>query len=42
VLLQLVKADDSPKPMIVTGRLAAFVKEQVVRTTVRSLRLAAR
>jgi NADH dehydrogenase len=41
-LVQLVRADDSPKDQIVTGRKAAFLKEQVVRSTVRSLRLAAR
>jgi len=41
-LLQLVEAGDSPKPTIVTGRLAAFIKERVVRSTVRALRLAAR
>jgi NADH:ubiquinone reductase (H+-translocating) len=41
-LVQFVEADDSPKSTIVTGRLAAFIKEQVVRSTVRLLRLAAR
>jgi NADH dehydrogenase FAD-containing subunit len=41
-LVQLVRADDSPKERIVTGRTAAVLKEQVVRSTVRSLRLAAR
>lgn len=41
-LVQLVLADDSPKDTIVTGKKAAFLKEQVVRSTVRSLRLVAR
>jgi NADH:ubiquinone reductase (H+-translocating) len=41
-LFQLVRADDSPKDTIVTGKKAAFLKEQVVRSTVRSLRIAAR
>ncbi|MGP4017559.1 hypothetical protein [Saccharopolyspora sp. 5N708] len=41
-LIQPVSADDSPKRTIITGKTAAFVKEQVVRSTVRTLRLAAR
>ncbi|GAA1206611.1 FAD-dependent oxidoreductase [Pseudonocardia alaniniphila] len=41
-LVQFVGADDKPKDLIVTGRKAALLKEQVVRSTVRSLRLAAR
>jgi hypothetical protein len=41
-LVQFVGADDKPKDLIVTGRRAALLKEQVVRSTVRSLRLAAR
>jgi NADH:quinone reductase (non-electrogenic) len=41
-VFQLVQADDSPAKTVVTGRKAAFIKEQIVRSTVRSLRLAAR
>lgn len=41
-LVQRVRGDDSPTDLVVTGRLAAFAKEQVVRSTVRALRLAAR
>ena len=41
-LIQLVHADDSPRRQIFTGRAAAAAKEQVVRSTVRTLRLAAR
>lgn len=41
-LVQAVGADDAPRRAILTGRAAAFVKEQVVRSTVRSLRLAGR
>jgi NADH:ubiquinone reductase (H+-translocating) len=41
-LIQKVRSDDSPTDRIVRGRLAATVKEQVVRSTVRALRLAAR
>lgn len=41
-LVQRVRRDDSPTDLVVTGRLAALVKEQVVRTTVRTVRLAAR
>jgi NADH dehydrogenase FAD-containing subunit len=41
-LFQLVRADDSPRDRILTGKPAAVVKEQVVRTTVRTISLAAR
>lgn len=41
-LVQKVRNDDSPTDRIVRGRLAATVKEQVVRSTLRVLRLAAR
>jgi NADH dehydrogenase FAD-containing subunit len=41
-LVQLVHADDSPRRQVVTGRTAAAAKEQVVRSTVRTLRLAVR
>ena len=41
-LVQLVHADDSPRRQIITGRAAAVAKEQVVRSTVRALRLAVR
>jgi NADH:ubiquinone reductase (H+-translocating) len=41
-LVQLVHADDSPRRRIITGRAAATAKEQVVRSTVRTLRLAVR
>jgi NADH:ubiquinone reductase (H+-translocating) len=37
-----VHADDSPRRQILTGRPAAAVKEQVVRSTVRALALAVR
>ncbi|MCQ8775117.1 NAD(P)/FAD-dependent oxidoreductase [Streptomyces telluris] len=40
-LIQPVHRDDSPLRSVVTGRPAAFVKEQVVRSTVRILRVAA-
>lgn len=40
-LIQLVHADDSPRPTVLTGRTAARAKEQVVRSTVRALHLAA-
>ncbi|MFC5150042.1 NAD(P)/FAD-dependent oxidoreductase [Streptomyces aureoversilis] len=40
-LIQPVRRDDSPLRSVVTGRPAAFVKEQVVRSTVRILRVAA-
>lgn len=38
-LIQAVRADDSPKEWILRGRAGAFVKEQVCRSTVTSLRL---
>jgi NADH:quinone reductase (non-electrogenic) len=41
-LFQLVRADDSPRDRVLTGKPAAVVKEQVVRTTVRTIRLASR
>ena len=41
-LVRLVHADDSPRPQIITGRGAAVAREQVVRSTIRALRLAAR
>jgi NADH dehydrogenase len=41
-LVQLVHADDSPGGHIITGHAAAAAKEQVVRSTVRTLRLAVR
>jgi NADH:ubiquinone reductase (H+-translocating) len=41
-LVQLVHADDCPGRQIITGRAAATAKEQVVRSTVRTLRLAVR
>ncbi|SMD22060.1 NAD(P)/FAD-dependent oxidoreductase [Kibdelosporangium aridum] len=41
-LVQLVHADDAPKQKIFTGKRAAFVKEQIVRSTVRWLRQAGR
>jgi NADH dehydrogenase len=41
-LLQFVGKDDSPRDRVLTGKAAALVKEQVVRTTVRTLALAAR
>jgi NADH dehydrogenase len=41
-LFQLVRADDSPRDRILTGKPAAMVKEQIVRTTVRTLWLASR
>jgi NADH dehydrogenase len=41
-LIQFVRADDSPRRQVLTGRTAALVKEQVVRYTVRTMRLAAR
>ncbi|ARZ69313.1 FAD-dependent oxidoreductase [Streptomyces sp. HU2014] len=40
-LIQPVHADDSPRPTALTGRTAARVKEQVVRSTVRVLHLSA-
>ncbi|MDH2393422.1 FAD-dependent oxidoreductase [Streptomyces sp. HNM0663] len=41
-LIQFVRPDDSPRDRMLTGRTAARAKEQVVRSTVRFLRLAAR
>lgn len=41
-LVQFVRADDAPRDVILRGATAARVKEQVVRSTVRVLRLAAR
>ncbi|OPF73092.1 pyridine nucleotide-disulfide oxidoreductase [Streptomyces antioxidans] len=41
-LIQLVRADDSPRETVLRGGAAARTKEQVVRSTVRVLRLAAR
>ncbi|GIH25812.1 hypothetical protein Aph01nite_41220 [Acrocarpospora phusangensis] len=41
-LLQFVGKDDSPRDRIVTGRPAALIKEQIVRTTVRTLAMTAR
>ncbi len=38
-LVQFVHHDDTPKERIVRGRLAAFVKEQICRLTVWSLRM---
>ncbi|MFB6440723.1 NAD(P)/FAD-dependent oxidoreductase [Streptomyces sp. NPDC056411] len=41
-LIQSVRADDTPRERVLTGRPAAAFKEQVVRGTLRFLRLAAR
>ncbi|MFI5753037.1 NAD(P)/FAD-dependent oxidoreductase [Streptomyces sp. NPDC051644] len=41
-LIQLVGKDDSPRDRIVTGKPAALIKEQVVRGTVRTIRMDAR
>jgi NADH dehydrogenase FAD-containing subunit len=41
-LLQFVDKDDSPRDRILTGRVAALVKEQIVRTTVRTIAMTAR
>ncbi|QKV98071.1 FAD-dependent oxidoreductase [Streptomyces sp. NA02950] len=41
-LVQAVRADDSPRDVVLRGGPAARVKEQVVRSTIRTLRLAAR
>ncbi|MGW7492014.1 NAD(P)/FAD-dependent oxidoreductase [Streptomyces sp. NPDC054786] len=41
-LIQSVRGDDTPRELVLTGRPAARVKEQVVRNAVRVLRLAAR
>ncbi|MCC3771432.1 NAD(P)/FAD-dependent oxidoreductase [Streptomyces sp. UNOC14_S4] len=40
-LIQPVRADDSPRSWVLTGRSAAYVKEQIVRSTVRFLGSAA-
>ncbi|MEO3978924.1 FAD-dependent oxidoreductase [Streptomyces sp. CAU 1734] len=39
-LIQFVNPDDTPRDRILTGRPAALVKEQIVRATVHTLRLA--
>ncbi|MFD3924036.1 NAD(P)/FAD-dependent oxidoreductase [Streptomyces sp. NPDC058595] len=41
-LVQFVRADDSPRDRVLTGRPAAYVKEGIVRSTVGVLRLASR
>jgi NADH:ubiquinone reductase (H+-translocating) len=41
-VIQFVRPDDSPRERFLTGRTATLVKEQVVRSTVRTLRLARR
>ncbi|MFG2773639.1 NAD(P)/FAD-dependent oxidoreductase [Streptomyces sp. NPDC048350] len=41
-LVQFVRPDDSPRERLLTGRAAAATKEQIVRSTVRFLHLAAR
>lgn len=41
-LIQSVRADDAPRERVLTGRPAAYVKEQVVRSTIRLFKLAAR
>ncbi|QIQ03377.1 NAD(P)/FAD-dependent oxidoreductase [Streptomyces liangshanensis] len=41
-VIQPVRADDSPRARILTGRPAAYVKEQIVLSTVRMLHLASR
>ncbi|WP_329034832.1 FAD-dependent oxidoreductase [Streptomyces sp. NBC_01725] len=41
-LVQFVRADDSPRDRVLTGRPAAYVKEGVVRSTVGILRTASR
>ncbi|MGK5631209.1 NAD(P)/FAD-dependent oxidoreductase [Streptomyces sp. URMC 123] len=41
-VVQFVHRDDTPKRSVLTGRAAALMKEQVVRSTVRFLRLSAR
>jgi NADH dehydrogenase len=41
-LVQRVHADDSPRRQVLTGRPAAGVKEQIVRSTLGALRLAVR
>ncbi|MFJ6696865.1 NAD(P)/FAD-dependent oxidoreductase [Streptomyces sp. NPDC091272] len=41
-LVQSVRKDDSPRDLVLTGRPAAFVKEQICASTVKSLAFAAR
>lgn len=41
-LVQFVRADDSPRERVLTGRQAAFVKEGIVRSTVGALKMASR
>ncbi|MFP3988714.1 FAD-dependent oxidoreductase [Streptomyces sp. E11-3] len=41
-LVQTVRSDDSPRELILKGRVAAYTKEQIVRYTVRLLQKAAR
>ncbi|GAA3488282.1 NAD(P)/FAD-dependent oxidoreductase [Streptomyces cremeus] len=41
-LVQSVRSDDSPRELTLTGKPAAFVKEQICRSTVRALALASR
>ncbi|MFF0450643.1 hypothetical protein ACFYT4_30380 [Streptomyces sp. NPDC004609] len=41
-LIQLVRADDSPRDRVLTGRTAARIKEQVVRSTIRVCSVARR
>ncbi|MEU9609856.1 FAD-dependent oxidoreductase [Streptomyces sp. NPDC048057] len=41
-LVQFVRPDDSPRDRVLTGRTAAVVKEQIVRSTLLSLRMARR
>lgn len=41
-LVQFVRADDSPRDRVLTGRPAAFVKEGIVRSTIGVLKLASR
>ncbi|MEV0780745.1 FAD-dependent oxidoreductase [Streptomyces sp. NPDC050428] len=41
-LVQFVRADDSPRERVLTGRPAAYVKECIVRSTVGALRQASR
>ncbi|MEU8891198.1 FAD-dependent oxidoreductase [Streptomyces sp. NPDC048442] len=41
-LVQSVRSDDSPRNLVLTGRPAAFVKEQICASTVKTMSLAAR
>ncbi|GIH76005.1 NAD(P)/FAD-dependent oxidoreductase [Planobispora longispora] len=41
-LIQVLSREDEPRDLVLTGRAAAWVKEQVVRSTVRTLRFGAR